>query len=378
MKNPFIINGIVPDEYFCDRVHETDKLIKCIGNQTNVLLTSPRRMGKTQLIRHVYNQNEISENYHTFYVDIYSTTSLHEFILLLSKEIYTQLVPKGRQALDVFISVLKSLTGSFGYDPMTGLPVFDVRLGDIHSPELTLSEIFSYLENTDKPCVCTIDEFQQIGKYPEDNTEALLRTYIQRMSNCVFIFAGSDRHTLENMFNSPAKPFYNSVEQMFLDKIDREVYVDFIDDMFARNGRIISRNAAGYVYDLFEGHTYYVHQTLHNAFAYNEPDVEISEELMDDTVSDILQDKEHSFLTQLSLLNYVQKETLIAIAKDVKASEVTSVSFVKRHSLQSPSSVQNAIRHLLRLQMITYHIEGRTKVYSVSDRFLQMWIARKY
>ena len=130
--------------------------------------------------------------------------------MLLSKEIYTQLVPKGRQALDVFISVLKSLTGSFGYDPMTGLPVFDVRLGDIRSPELTLSEIFSYLENTDKPCVCTIDEFQQIGKYPEDNTEALLRTYIQRMSNCVFIFAGSDRHTLENMFNSPAKPFYNS------------------------------------------------------------------------------------------------------------------------------------------------------------------------
>ena len=159
MKNPFIINGIVPDEYFCDRVHETDKLIKCIGNQTNVLLTSPRRMGKTQLIRHVYNQNEISENYHTFYVDIYSTTSLHEFILLLSKEIYTQLVPKGRQALDVFISVLKSLTGSFGYDPMTGLPVFDVRLGDIRSPELTLSEIFSYLENTDKPCVCTIAKF---------------------------------------------------------------------------------------------------------------------------------------------------------------------------------------------------------------------------
>ena len=148
--------------------------------------------------------------------------------------------------------------------------------------------------------------------------------------------------------------------------------------MFARNGRIISRYAAGDVYDLFEGHTYYVHQTLHNAFAYNEPDVEISEELIDDTVSDILQDKEHSFLTQLSLLNYSQKETLIAIAKDVKASEVTSVSFVKRHSLQSPSSVQNAIRHLLRLQMITYYVQGRTKVYSVSDRFLQMWIARKY
>ena len=148
--------------------------------------------------------------------------------------------------------------------------------------------------------------------------------------------------------------------------------------MVAQKGRIISGNAAGHAYDLFEGHTYYVHQTLHNAFAYNEPDVEISEALINDTVNDILQDKEHSFLTQLSLLNYVQKETLIAIAKDIKASEVTSVSFIKRHSLQSPSSVQNAIRHLLKLQMVTYHVEGKTKVYSVSDRFLQMWIARMY
>jgi hypothetical protein len=69
---------------------------------------------------------------------------------------------------------------------------------------------------------------------------------------------------------------------------------------------------------------------------------------------------------------------LIAIAKDVKASEVTSVAFVRRHSLQSPSAVQNAIRTLLNLQMITYRQNGRMKVYSVSDRFLQMWIANKY
>ena len=133
-----------------------------------------------------------------------------------------------------------------------------------------------------------------------------------------------------------------------------------------------------YVYDLFEGHTYYVHNTLHNVFAYNSPEVEITKEIIDKTVCDILQEREHSFLTQLSLLNYAQKETLIAIAKDVKAYEITSVAFVKKHSLQSPSSVQNAVRHLLKLQMITYNIAGNTKVYSISDRFLGMWIAKKY
>lgn len=379
MINPFVINGIIPDKYFCDRVKETEKLVRCIHNQSNVLLTSPRRMGKTQLIRHLYQQGSVAEDYHTFYVDIYSTTSLQELILLLGKEIYTVLAPQGKRVLDTFINVLKSLSGSFGYDAMTGLPTFDVRLGDIRTPELTLAEIFNYLENAEKPCVCTIDEFQQIGKYPEKNVEALLRTYIQKISNCRFIFAGSDRHTLENMFNSPAKPFYNSVEQMYLDRIDRQVYVDFMRTCFEDFGRNVpDRSVLEYAYDLFEGHTYYVHQTLHNVFAYFEKDVTVTKCLINDVVNDILQDKEHSFLTQLSLLNYTQKETLIAIAKDVEAYEVTSAAFVRRHSLQSPSAVQNAIRTLLNLQMITYRQDGRTKVYSVSDRFLQMWMVRKY
>lgn len=376
--NPFVINGIIPDRYFCDREDETRKIETCIMNHTNMLMTSPRRMGKTQLIHHVYNQKSIVEAYYTFYVDIYSTTSLHEFILLLSKEIYIGLVPKGKKFLDSFISVLRSLSGCFGYDAPTGLPSFDVKLGDIRMPELTLSEIFSYLENADRPCVVTIDEFQQIGKYPEKNVEALLRTHIQKMNNCRFIFAGSDRHTLENMFNSPAKPFYNSVEQMYLDRIDKDVYTGFVRDMFREYGRSIDEQALSYVYDLFEGHTYYVHNTLHNAFAYTSPDVEISKEIIDVTVKDILQEREHSFLTQLSLLNYAQKETLIAIARDVNAYEITSVAFVKKHSLQSPSSVQNAVRHLLKFQMITYHTDGNTKVYSLSDRFLRMWIVEKY
>ncbi|MBR5013778.1 MAG: ATPase [Bacteroidales bacterium] len=378
MFNPFVINGIVPDKYFCDREKETEKLVRCVYNQSNVLLTSPRRMGKTQLIRHLYQHGSISSDFHTFYVDIYSTTSLQEFILLLGKEIYTSLVPKGRKVLDSFVNVLKSLSGSFGYDALTGLPSFDVRLGDIRSPELTLSEIFNYLETADKPCICTIDEFQQIGKYPEKNVEALLRTHIQKMNNCRFVFAGSDRHTLENMFNSPAKPFYNSVEQMYLDCIGRQVYVSFMRKCFEESGRNVPDMICEYVYDLFEGHTYYVHQTLHNVYAYNDPEVPVTEELINDTVSDIIQDKEHSFLTQLSLLNYTQKETLIAIAKEGEASEVTSAAFVRKHSLQSPSAVQNAIRNLLNLQMITYRQDGKTKVYSVSDRFLQMWIVRKY
>ena len=378
MENPFYITGIIPEPYFCDRDKETEWFIRTLENKAHILLTSPRRMGKTQLIRHVFEQPSIKDNCYTFYTDIYPTTSLHELVLFLSKEIYSVLVPKGKSVVDKFLAGLHSLAGSFGYDPMTGNPTFDIKLGDIHTPELTLEEIFRYLEQADKPCVFAIDEFQQISQYPEKNVEATLRSHIQKMSNCLFIYAGSNRHILENMFNSAAKPFYNSASQIYLDSIPKDVYTAFADEQLAKVGRKILPEALSLAYDLFEGHTYYVHNVLHNAFAYLNSDKVIDKPDINMILSDILEEKGRSFASVMNQLNYQQKETLIAIAKEGKANGVTSVAFVKKHALKSPSSVQYAISTLLEKQLLTYENVERTKTYSVSDRFLEMWLCRTY
>ena len=378
MENPFYITGIIPEPYFCDREKETKWMVQTLKNKAHILLTSPRRMGKTQLIRHVFEQPDIKDSYYTFYTDIYPTTSLHEFVLFLSKEIYSVLVPKGKAALNKFLTALRSLAGSFGYDPVASTPVFDVKLGDIRTPELTLEEIFDYLEHADKHCVFAIDEFQQIAYYPEKNVEATLRTHIQKMSNCMFIYAGSNRHILENMFNSSAQPFYNSAEQLYLDCISKDVYTSFAKEQFAKAGRTIALEAASYTYDMFEGHTYYVHNVLHNAFAYIDSNKVIDVDDIDKTLGDILEEKGRTFASVMNQLNYQQKETLVAIAKEGKATGVTSVAFVKKHSLKSPSSVQFAIKTLLEKQLLTYHNDERTKIYSVSDRFMEMWICKTY
>ena len=378
MENPFYITGIVPDPFFCDRGKETSWMVRTLENKAHVLLTSPRRMGKTQLIRHVFEQPSIKDNCYTFYVDIYPTTSLHEFVLLLSKEIYSVLVPKGKAMLDKFLAGIHSLAGSLGYDPVTETPRFDIKLGDIHTPELTLEEIFAFLEHADKPCIFAIDEFQQIAEYPEKNVEALLRAHIQKMNNCLFIYAGSNRHILENMFNSAAKPFYNSAEQIYLDCIPKEIYTGFAEEQFTKAGRRITPRAASFAYDLFEGHTYYVHSIFHNVFAYLDPDKVIEEPDIEKTLNDILEEKGHAFASVMNQLNYQQKETLIAIAKEGKASGVTSVAFVKRHALKSPSSVQYSINALLDKQLLTYENQRRAKVYSISDRFLEKWISKTY
>lgn len=378
MENPFYITGIIPEPYFCDREKETTWMVRTLGNKAHILLSSPRRMGKTQLIRHVFEQPAIKENYYTFYTDIYPTTSLHELVLFLSKEIYSVLVRKGKAVLNKFLAGLHSLAGSFGYDPVTNTPTFNIKLGDIHSPELTLEEIFSYLEQADKPCIFAIDEFQQIANYPEKNVEATLRTHIQKMNNCLFIYAGSNRHILENMFNSAAKPFYNSAEQIYLDCISKDIYTGFAEEQFKKASRNITPEAVSMAYDLFAGHTYYVHNVLHNAFAYIDPNVTIDETAINQTLSDILEEKGRSFANVMNQLNIQQKETLIAIAKEGVASGVTSVAFVKKHALKSPSSVQYAINALLDKQILTYQNEQRTKTYSVSDRFMEMWICRTY
>lgn len=378
MENPFYITGIIPEPYFCDREKETTWMVRTLGNKAHILLSSPRRMGKTQLIRHVFEQPAIKENYYTFYTDIYPTTSLHELVLFLSKEIYSVLVPKGKAVLNKFLAGLHSLAGSFGYDPVTNTPTFNIKLGNIHSPELTLEEIFSYLEQADKPCIFAIDEFQQIANYPEKNVEATLRTHIQKMNNCLFIYAGSNRHILENMFNSAAKPFYNSAEQIYLDCISKDIYTGFAEEQFKKASRNITPEAVSMAYDLFAGHTYYVHNVLHNAFAYIDPNVTIDETAINQMLSDILEEKGRSFANVMNQLNIQQKETLIAIAKEGVASGVTSVAFVKKHALKSPSSVQYATNALLDKQILTYQNEQRTKTYSVSDRFMEMWICRTY
>ena len=378
MTNPFYLTGIIPEKYFCDRERETEIIIRSLENQGNVLLTSSRRMGKTQLIRHIFQQDDIKDKYNTFYVDIYSTASLREMVFFLGKEIYLKLVPKGKRALNLFLGAIKSISAGFNLDPVSGNPRITLQLGDINTPELTLEEIFDYLEKSDMPCIVAIDEFQQIARYPDKNVEALLRTHIQKMNNCHFIFSGSDRHILEQMFSSYSKPFYNSAQPIYLDKIDKSKYLDFVIQNFREAGKEIQEDAVSYCYDTFDGYTYYNQKIFHELFAScGEGDV-TGREAVDEVLDNVLEENGHGFNEQLSVLTTAQKQVLLAVAKTGTVSRPTSGEFIKKNSLTSSSSVQKALLTLLDLQIITYQVKDSKKVYSVADKFLEIWLRKTY
>lgn len=380
MINPFFITGLIPERYFCDREQETEKIIVALENRSHILLTSSRRMGKTQLIRHVFEQDAIKGKYYTFYSDIFSTSTLKELVFALGREIYKTLVPGEKKALSLFLGTIKSIAAGFSVDPVTGAPKVNLQLGDIYSPELTLEEIFSYLEKADKRCIFAIDEFQQIASYPEKNVEALLRTHIQAMNNCCFIFSGSNRHILEQMFSSYARPFYNSAKPLHLERIDREKYAGFVVRNFKDAGIRISVETAHYCYDLLDGCTYYMHKVFHDIFSYSEEGSEVTCDRIDSAIKSILEENTYVYGETLARMGISAKQLLIAIAKTGRASRLTSGAFVKKHALSSPSSVQKAMRTLLDMQMITYDIQGpkNEKVFLIPDKFLDIWLRNNY
>lgn len=372
--NPFIVTGKIAPEYFCDRVNESARLVRSVTNGNNLVIISPRRMGKTGLIQFCYDKPEIAEEYYTFFIDILHTSSLREFTYLLGREIYETLAPRSKKMANLFMQTIKSISGKFGFDPMTNLPTFNIELGDIERPEFTLDEIFSYLENADKPCIVAIDEFQQIGKYPEKNIEALLRTRIQRSANSHFIFAGSERHMMQEMFTSAARPFYHSADILELRAIVPEIYIPFIVGHFEKQRRRISEENVEKVYKLFKGHTYYIQKTFNEAFADTSEGEECTLEIIQAAINNMIDSNDTIFREILSNIPEKQKELLYAIAKDGEAERITSAKFIKQHSLASSSSVQSAAKNLLEKDVIT----EINKVYSVTDRLFAMWINKMY
>ena len=374
IQNPFLVGKYVTDRYFCDRENETAFLIKQIQNGRNVAIISPRRLGKTGLIHHCFNREVLRNDYYTFFVDIYATTSFEEFVYLFGKAIYEELEPKKTPWSERFFQVISSLRVGFKLDSVTGEPSFDLGLGNIQTPQLTLDEIFTYLESADKPCVVAIDEFQQIGNYGDKNIEALLRTKIQQCKRTQFVFLGSKRHTMSLMFNSPNKPFYQSALSMGLAPIPMEAYCDFAIQLFEERGKRVDREVVERVYKMFDGCTWYVQMMMNELFALTPFDAQCSVEQIEIARRNVIIAQEGSYKDILSQIPSKQKMVLSAIAKECKAQGVTSSSFIKKYNLSSASSVQSAIKGLLKNDLITQDND----TYRVYDYFFSEWLATEY
>lgn len=375
-ENPFYLTTIIPDEYFCDRETETKRLNRLILNGNNVTLHSPRRMGKTGLIYHCFGQDEFKDHYKIF-IDLLSTDNLQEFTYFFGSAVFNTLKSKGSRMLEMLISTLKSLTGKFGIDEK-GMPSFNVGLGEITNPKYTLEEIFNCIEKADKPCIIAFDEFQQVAKYKDTNIEALLRTYIQKSTNCNFIFSGSESHLLQEMFNNQSRPFFQSTSSLNLGPIAKSTYGEFAKGNFEKFGRTVDLSALGSIYDLMDGHTYSMQKVMNDVFSATEAGDVCSSELFNESVARIIDMEDNTFSTMVGTRSTSQKLLLYAISCERKASQITSEEFISRYALKSSSAVQYAVKVLIKDGLISRIARNGEAEYCINDKFFEIWLRKKY
>lgn len=372
--NPFFVGGKIPKQYFCDREKESTRLIREVINGNNLVLVSPRRMGKTGLIQHCFDHPQIADDFKTFYLDILQTSSLSEFTFLLGREIFSRLASYSERALRKFTAMLRSIAGCFGFDAISGMPTFNLQMGDISNPQLTLEEIFDYLKNSETPTIVAIDEFQQISNYKEKNVEAILRSNIQQLHSTSFIFAGSERHILQQMFSDSARPFYGSASFLELNAIESEVYADFATRLFAERNKAIGKSEVFTVYDTFAGNTFYMQKALNLAFALTPDGDTCAHKSLSDAIDEMMASYDTIYREMLSALNEPQKQLLIAIAQEKMCDGITSASFIKKYALKSASSVQAATTRLIASGMLT----RTSAMYALQDPLLRLWLLRNY
>lgn len=370
--NPFIVAGRIPAEYFCDRVEESNLLLQRISNQVNTVLISPRRVGKTGLVNFCFDSPEIENEYITISIDILHTTSLREFTMELGSAVFQRIAKRSAKMMKQFTATLRSLSASFGFDPVLNTPTFDIKLGDITAPQYTLEEIFRCIEAADRRCIVVIDEFQQITNYPEKNVEALLRSHIQKMRNANFIFAGSQRHIMGEMFLSPKRPFYQSTALLSLNPIELGVYTEFVQKHFRTAGKGITNEAIERAYRAFDGVTFYIQRIMHDAWAITPAQSVCDVSLVDELIESLITENASRLREQLAFITEQQKELLYAICSERVAERITSSAFIKRHRLKSASAVQSAIKRLLEYDVVSEN-ERR---YSVADPLMRLWLNR--
>lgn len=369
LENPFVVAGYHGKTYFCDREIECETIINALRNGRNIVLSAPRKIGKTGLIHRVFDEMAGRNEDATIYIDIFSTQNMSDFVRMLATAVIGQLDTKPQKAWAQICRFMASLKPTLGFDALTGLPQVSVTVAE-ELKEQSLKDIFEYLRQSKRKCYIAIDEFQQIANYPEKGMEALLRSYIQFLPNVQFIFSGSRQHLLQEMFCSAKRPFYQSAQIISIAPIQQDTYYDFARSFFQKNGRQLPQEIFENIYQRFDGYTWYIQMLLNRLYA-RDRDIDIA--LIQEETAQIVAEYSYYYQQLQNTIPAYHAQLLRAIAAERCVTEITGGNFIQKYRLKAASSVRSALIKLLNLELVYKTSQG----YIIYDRFMNEWLCGK-
>ena len=365
MENPFVFGKAAEGSYFTDRKEDARRLTANLTHGINTILISPRRWGKTSLVKKVISDID-SPDIKIVFVDVFQCKSESEFYHAFATAVIKEWVEMAK----TFLSNI-SPKFSFGSDPLN-----DFSLSFEWTPEdntaldiLQLPQKIATKKGV-RLVVC-LDEFQQVADFSDPVTfQKKLRSVWQHQQDVTYCMFGSKKHLLENIFNDKSMPFFKFGDMMFLKKISTEEWVSFICDKFHSTGKTISPELAACICETVDNLSSYV-QHLAWIIWYKSGDIVTRKDVMS-SIDDLLEQNKVFFQREVELLSELQLNFLRAVANGVSQG-FSRKEVIRKYRLESSANVNSIKKSLLKKDLID--IDGRTVTFN--DSMFKLWLKRQ-
>ena len=373
-KLPFIFGKSTNDINFTDREEETEHLILNFKSLINTTIISPRRWGKTSLVKYaaqVIMQN--NKNIKVCLLDVFNVRSESEFYELFAKEVIKATSNKWEDMVKSTKQFLSHLLPKINFSVDDNAEIsFGVSSETMQQKP---DEILNLPENIAKSkkikVIICIDEFQSIGDFPESLAfQRKLRSHWQHHHNVGYCLYGSKRHMLIDIFSNTSMPFYKFGDIMFLEKIDNKIWGQFVQKRFLETKKKIKIEHAEYLAELVENHSYYVQQLAQQAWLRTK--TSCSKQIIDDSLECIKNQLSLLFISLIENLSSTQIQFLKAILNG--ETQFTSKEVLTKYRLGTSANLTKIKTALSSKEIID--IMG--KQITILDPIFKLWLKKDY
>ena len=374
MDIPFIYGRLAEKESFIDRIEDRRELKNFLRHGINVILVSPRRWGKSSLVR--TSMEELMQEESKTKVCFMDASKIHteeefynKFVSIVIQGVSSTL----EQKLSDLVKFINRFTPSItiASDPMNSVEV-NLKVNPVkESPENILQLPERIAEAKGIKIIVCIDEFQQLANLPKwKNLEAMLRAEWQLQHHTTYCLYGSKMHMMKDIFNKTNSPFFKFGQLMNLKRIAKEYWIPYIMSNFKKTGKTISESQAECLCERVKYNSWYVQQYCF--FLWSHTDKEVTQELLDNQLQLVLDTNEDLFLTEMDELTPTQIGMLKAIASGEKHFNAKDV--VETYGLGQPQSITRNKKVLVEKDLVEKHLQD----FSFVDPVFELWLKREY
>lgn len=372
MKEPFVFGKAVRGEYFTDRKEETSKLVNNFKYGVNTIIISPRRYGKTSLVKHAI-ANCKDKDLKIVFIDIFASRNPEEFCRMFADAVIKQTSSKIEEWADITKKFLSNLAPkiSISADPMNEISLsFGVK-PDAMDIDNILNLPEKIAKNKKCKIVVCVDEFQQIGEYPDSlYFQRKLRSHWQHHEHTSYCLFGSKKHMMKELFEKSNFPFYKFGDLFYLDKIAEDDWVEYITSRFKSANKEIRESVARDICKLTDNYSSYVQQLSWLLWIRFEE--ENQEEILQKAFNEMLAHSSVLFEQITQNLTAYQMNFLRAIIDGV-TSDFSKKEVLEKYDLGTAGNITKLKNALIKKEIIDYS-NGK---FFIADPILKVWLSRR-